>query len=133
MNSASLILYASGAFIVTVILGFWLGRLGKPYQEVLFNIHKLLALAAVVLVGLEFSHLFKSRDIHSELILLMILIALLVISLFASGALMSLDKGNFKLLQWSHRIAPIVLIGLGCLDDCCCLVTGFSGVSSSSK
>ena len=34
-------------------------------------------------------------------------------SLFASGAIMSLDKGNFKLLQWSHRIAPIVLIGLG--------------------
>ena len=113
MNSVNLILNASGAFIVTVILGLWLCRLGKPYQEVLFNIHKLIALAAVVFIGLHFSNWLQSGEVHSEIIFLLVLMALMVIILFAGGALMSLDKGNFKLLQWSHRIAPVVLIGLG--------------------
>ena len=113
MNSANLFLYISGAIIVTVILGLWLSRLGKPYQEVLFNIHKLLALAAVVLVGLQFSNWIKSGEIQSELVWLLVLIALIVIILFASGALMSLDKGKYKWLQWSHRIAPVALVLLG--------------------
>ncbi len=113
MNSANLLLYSSLAFLFTVILGFSLSRLGKPYHQGLFNIHKLIALAGVVLVGLQFSNWFQSGEVQPEWILLMVLIALMVIILFASGAIMSLDKGNFKLLQWSHRMAPIVLIGLG--------------------
>ena len=101
------------AFVLTVILGFWLSRLGKPYHQIVFNIHKLIALAAVVMVGLQFSNWFKSGEVQPEGILMVVLLAIMTIILFASGALMSLDKGNYKLLQWTHRIVPIVLVLLG--------------------
>jgi hypothetical protein len=98
------------AFVLTVILGFWLSRLGKPYHQVMFNIHKLIALAGVVLVGLQFSNWFKSGEVQPEWILIVVLIAIMTIILFASGALMSLDKLDYKLLRLLHRIAPAALV-----------------------
>ncbi len=113
MNSANLLLYTCALFVITVIFGFWLSRLGKPYHQVVFNIHKLTALAAVVLVGLQFSNWFKSGDVLSEWILLVVLIAIMTIILFASGALMSLEKLDYELLRLFHRIAPVALVLLG--------------------
>ncbi len=113
MNSVSLIIYPSVAFVFTVIFGFWLSRLGKPYHQVVFNIHKLIALAGAVLVGLQFSNWFKSSEVQPEWILLVVLIAIMTIILFASGALMSLEKLDYKLLRLLHRIAPIGLVLLG--------------------
>jgi hypothetical protein len=37
----------------------------------------------------------------------------MTIILFASGALMSLDKLDYKLLRLLHRIAPVGLVLLG--------------------
>ena len=99
--------------VLTVILGFWLSRLGKPYHQVVFNIHKLIALAAVVMVGLQFSNWFKSGEVQPEWILLVVLIAIMTIILFASGALMSLNKLDYKLLRLLHRIVPVGLVLLG--------------------
>lgn len=113
VNTVNLFVYLGVAFVVTVFLGLWLSRLGKPYHGILFNIHKLIALAAVVLIGLEFSNRFKMGNVESESILQVIVIALMVVSLVASGALMSLDKLNYKMLRWMHRIAPLVLVFLG--------------------
>ena len=113
MNSVSLILYPGMAFVLTVILGFWLSRLGKPYHQVVFNFHKLIALAAVVMVGVEFSNWFKSGEVQPEWILLVVLIAIMTIILFASGALLSLEKLDYKLLHLLHRIAPVGLVLLG--------------------
>ncbi len=113
MNSESLFLYPGVAFVTTVFFGFWLSRLGKPYQQVVFNIHKLIALAAVVLVGLQFSNWFKFEEVKSEWILMVVLLAIMTIILFASGAMMSLDKLNYKLLRLLHRITPVGLVLLG--------------------
>lgn len=101
------------AFVLTVIFGFWMSRLGKPYHQVVFNIHKLIALAGVVMVGLQFSNWFKSGEVQSEWILLAVLLAIMTIILFASGAFMSLEKLDYKLLRLLHRIAPVGLVLLG--------------------
>lgn len=108
--SESLLLYPGLALALSVIFGFWLSRLGKPYQQVVFNIHKLLALAVVVMVALGFNQRFKSEVISTEWLLLMILIAIMTIILFASGALMSLEKWNYHWLKWIHRLASITLV-----------------------
>jgi hypothetical protein len=113
LESKSLLLYPGLAFALTVIFGVWLSRLKKPYQQVVFTIHKLLALAAVVLVGLGFRNWFNSRAVQPEGILQMVLFAILTIILFASGALLSLDKLDYKLLRLLHRIAPVGLVLLG--------------------
>ena len=111
--SKSLFLYPALAFSLTIILGLWLSRLGKPYQQILFNFHKLIALAAVVLVGLQFSKWIKFGEIPPLMNLLMVLIAIMTIILFASGALMSLDKLDYKLMHLLHQIASVGLVSLG--------------------
>jgi len=40
-------------FILTLVFGFRLSRSGKPYHTQIFNIHKLIALAAVVVTAIQ--------------------------------------------------------------------------------
>jgi hypothetical protein len=99
-------------FILTLVFGFWLSHVGKPYNGLLFNIHKLIALVCVVLLGIQFS-----KTIHAPnwlIIAFLVVSALCVSALFVSGALMSAGKLEYNLMLAIHRVAPFVLVvGLG--------------------
>jgi len=97
-------------FILTVIFGFWMSQLGKPYNGVLFNVHKLIALAAVVLSVIQTTQALREGRSQALSILLLCVVAACVIALFASGALMSLEKMNYTVLLSIHRVAPILSI-----------------------
>ena len=96
-------------YLVTLIFGIWLSRMGKPYNVPLFNIHKLIALGAVVVAVIELSKVLKNADSLSLMIGLLIVAALCVVALFATGALMSMDKLDYPLTLTIHRIALVVL------------------------
>jgi hypothetical protein len=95
-------------FLLTLAFGFWLSHAGKPYNGLLFNVHKLIALGCVVLAGIQ-----VSKTLHAPnglLIALLAVSALCVIVLFASGALMSAGKLDHALMLTIHRVAPVVLV-----------------------
>ena len=93
---------------LTIAFGFWLSRLGKPYNGILFNVHKLIALAVVVLAGIQIS---KMTDLAaSPLLIVLIVVGLCVVALFASGALMSIGKLDYTLTLTIHRVALAVLV-----------------------
>lgn len=99
-------------FLMTLVFGFWLSHAGRPYNGLLFNFHKLIALACVVFLGIQFSKSFHAPD--WQLVVLLAVSVLCVIALFASGALMSAGKLEYSLMLTIHRIAPIILVvGLG--------------------
>jgi hypothetical protein len=99
-------------FLLTLAFGFWLSHAGKPYNGLLFNVHKLIALGCVVLAGIQFSKTHHAPD--WQLVVLLAVSAVSVVALFASGALMSAGKLEHSLMLTIHRIAPVVLIvGLG--------------------
>ncbi len=101
-------------YLLTLVFGFWLSRAGKPYNNLLFNIHKLIALGAVVLVVIWFWPMPRPVDSLALLVGLLVVAALCVIALFASGALMSAGKLDYALMLTIHRIAPVLLtIALG--------------------
>jgi hypothetical protein len=98
------------AFILTVVLGIWLGSAGKPYNGILFNVHKLLALAAVVAAGVQVAGLLRTASTPLPLpIILLAVAALSAVALFASGALMSEGKIDYALMRAIHIAAPAVL------------------------
>lgn len=97
-------------FLVTVAFGFWLSRVGKPYNGLLFNVHKLVALASVILAGLAVYQALKVMDVAALIVLLLALAALSVIALFVSGALMSAGKGEYRVMKLVHNISPFVLV-----------------------
>lgn len=96
-------------FVLTLAFGFWLSNSGKPYNGLLFNVHKLIALAAVVVAIIQFTKTLKSANSLTLVIVLLVVAALCVVALFASGALMSAGKLDYAFMLTIHRIALAVL------------------------
>lgn len=96
-------------FILTVVFGFWLSRMGKPYNQALFNIHKLIALACVVLAVIAVVNLSKAGKQTGITLAFSILAGLSVLDLFISGAMMSVGKEFNGAMLLTHRIAPAML------------------------
>lgn len=97
-------------FLLTLAFGFWLSHAGKPNNGLLFNVHKLIALGAVVLVIIQ---LTKTPNLLIPVSLVAVglgLAAFSVIALFVSGALMSAGKLDYALMLTIHRVAPVALV-----------------------
>jgi hypothetical protein len=103
-------------FLLTLAFGLWLSFSGKPYNGILFNIHKLIALAAVIVTIVQLSQVLKDANSTALIILLLVLAGMCVIALFASGALLSIGNLDYTLVLTIHRIAlvglPIVMAGV---------------------
>ena len=110
MNILSSFVVPGIAFALTLAFGFWLSRSGRPYDGLLFNIHKLIALAAVVVTVVPLVRMLKSTDLPALTIALLALAALCATGLFVSGALMSAGKLDHALLHTLHRVALAALV-----------------------
>jgi hypothetical protein len=100
------------ALILTLAFGFWLSCKGKPYNGVLFNLHKLIALGGVIYAGWQFAQVLKTAASPALLPVLLAVAALGVIALFASGGLLSAGQLDYVLMLLIHRI------GIGVLAVC---------------
>jgi hypothetical protein len=97
-------------FLLTLVFGVWLSKSGKPYNGLLFNIHKLIALGAVIATTMQIYKMLKGMESQSLVIVLVIFAALCVVSLFTTGALMSLGKLNYEVILSIHRVSPVPAI-----------------------
>jgi hypothetical protein len=95
--------------LLTFAFGFLLSRLGKPYNGLVFNLHKLTALAAVVLGSIQTYNLMQGSAVQPVLLVLAAVCILEIIALFATGALMSIGKLPHAPLLLIHRIALVFL------------------------
>lgn len=98
------------ALLLTLAFGFWLSHVGKPYNVPLFNVHKLIALGGVVVAVIQLVKVLKDVDSLALIIVLLVVAGLCIIALFASGALMSMEKLDYTLTLTIHRIAPVVMV-----------------------
>ena len=96
--------------LLTLVSGLWLSNSGKPLNNIIFTIHKLVALAVVVTSIIQMYKLLKGSDIQSLIWALIVFTGLCVVALFATGALMSLEKMNYTVLLTIHRVAPVLAL-----------------------
>jgi hypothetical protein len=96
--------------LLTLLSGFWLSSLGKPLNTLVFTVHKLIALAAVVLSVMELVKWMKAAPPAGLLTGLLVLAGLCVLSLFVSGALMSAGKLSYPLMLNVHRGASLLAV-----------------------
>ena len=97
-------------FALTLIFGLWLSRSGKPYNAILFNLHKLIALGAVILTTMQIYNTFKNMEAQTLIILLIIVAAICAVALFASGAFMSIGNLNYQIMKTIHNVAPVLMV-----------------------
>ena len=51
-------------FLLTLVFGFWVGKAGKLYNGILFNIHKLIALGTVIVSALQIYRIVKTQMVR---------------------------------------------------------------------
>ena len=96
-------------FILTIISGVILSRLGKPYNKAMFNLHKLIALAVLVYVVILSIKLIKGIESDQIMIVLLPVIILLSVSAFATGALMSINRESKTIVLRIHNTASALI------------------------
>lgn len=96
--------------LLTLGFGVWLSHLGKPYNGLLFNVHKLIALGFVIVMVVQLVRMLKQTAALPLSYGLFGLAALCVVTLFASGALLSLGKLDQALMHTLHKIAAGVIV-----------------------
>ncbi len=99
-------------FVLTLVFGFWMSRLGKPYNGALFNIHKLIALGAVVFAVIQ---IYKTGITGSPLLIVaLVLLGLCAVALFASGAFLSIGNVRYETVKLIHHIAlGVAVLAIG--------------------
>ena len=119
METTSTFILPGALLLLTYALGFWLSALSKPYNGLLFNLHKLVALGAVVFAVIRTYNLLRGANIQFVVIVLAAICVLCLIALFATGALMSGGNLSHAPLLTVHRIAlaalPLATIAMVCL------------------
>jgi hypothetical protein len=107
MNENQSRLIMGGLFALAIIVsGFVLSRGGKPYHVAIFTVHKLIALAAVALFFITLYRLSRESAPSGGEIIAALGSALCFVTLFATGALLSLSQPMPDFVRVVHHIAP---------------------------
>jgi len=97
--------------LFTLISGVWLSHSGKPLNVAIFTIHKLIALATVIVIAVNVYHLYGPVDIQNLVELVVIAVTgLLFLALFISGALLSIGKSMPEAILRFHQVAPLLAL-----------------------
>ena len=83
---------------------------GKPYNGILFNIHKLIALGVVIITALRVYEALKGAPAQALVIGLVGVTGLAVNALFASSALLSIGNVNYEVVRLIHNIALVAAV-----------------------
>ena len=112
--------------LFTLISGIWLSHSGKPLSVAIITIHKLIALATVIVTAAYVYHLYRAGAIQTFVELAVIAATgLLILALFISGALLSLGKPLPGAILRIHQVAPLLALA-------CSAMTIYLLVSSKS-
>jgi hypothetical protein len=104
-------------FLCIFISGFRLDRKRKPYGIFLFTFHKLIALAALVLVAVTVYQMNQLAPLDSMETLAALATAVLFIGTIATGGLASIDRLLPAAVLLLHKLLPYltVLVSAGTL------------------
>ena len=97
--------------LFTLASGVWLSHAGKPLNVLIFTIHKLIALASVIVIVVNVYHLYRALDFRSSIALVVFAFtALLFIALFITGALLSRGNPLPEAILRIHQVAPLLTL-----------------------
>lgn len=96
-------------FIFTLLSGLLVSNAGRPLNSGLFAIHKLVAVATTILLGVSIYQQLKSGSFLTAVgLLVLVLTAALFLALFISGALLSFEIELPWMVLKVHQVAPLL-------------------------
>jgi hypothetical protein len=102
---------AGSLLLLTFASGYWLSHSGKPISTVIFTIHKLIALSAVISTAAAIYHIREGVDLRALELSVIVATGVLFLALFATGAMLSIGKPASAVVLTIHRVAPYLAAG----------------------
>jgi hypothetical protein len=101
---------AGALFLFTLISGVIVSRSGRPFSVGLVTLHKLIAVATVVLIGIAVNQLYRTAGGKVFLqVSVMIISGILFLALIATGALLTREEMQLpKVVLRIHQVAPLL-------------------------
>jgi hypothetical protein len=113
MSTNQLRVLGTGLFFLLILFsGYWLSRSGKPYSTIVFNIHKLVAVAAVVLLGITVYRIHRAGALSAIELLAAIVTGLFFLGTMVTGGLLSIpiDKAMPAIVRKLHQVTPYLTV-----------------------
>ena len=111
----------AGIFFLFILLsGFWLSRSGKPYNGLIFNIHKLIGLGAGIYLvrtvymthqAAPLSPTQWAAIIVTVLLFLFAVAAGGLLSILADGGLENMGQPQQRAIKFVHKVTPYLIVG----------------------
>jgi hypothetical protein len=102
--------------ILTLISGVVLSNTGRPLNSVIFNLHKLIAVAMIVLIVISVVQLAKAGETKALIELIAIVITgALFLALVATGGMLSFERQWPALVLKIHQIVPLLSLASAAL------------------
>jgi len=111
MNPGQIRAAGAGLFFVFIFLsGFWLSGSGKPLNPILFTVHKLITLAAVVFLVINIYQANQAASLSPLERAACLLTGLLFIATIATGGLLSIDQPIPPFVHRLHQVIPFLTL-----------------------
>jgi hypothetical protein len=98
------------SFLLILLSGFWLGRSGKSYSATILAVHKLLSLAAVILLGISVHRTNQTGALGGIQVLAVVLSGAFFLGTIATGGALSTGKAMPAIILRLHRITPYLTV-----------------------
>jgi len=113
---SSKIIYSGLTFVVAVASGVILSSLGRPLNSAVFGLHKIIAVATIILLGLGLRTMLKSVDVKALCLVFIAISGLLFLGLVVSGALMSFERPFPAIILQIHSVLPFLTLAASAMS-----------------
>jgi hypothetical protein len=111
--SPSLIAAIALLLVVVFLLGFRLTRSGRPYSSLILTVHKLAALAVLVILALLVVRAAQTAPLDAVVWIASLAGLVSFLVAIVSGGLLSTDKTLPPAIKVLHRVSPFLAVLAG--------------------
>ena len=105
MGAHKTFILVTGLFTLSILLtGFWVRSNGKPYSTTILTIHKLISLAAAVVLGSAITQLNQAVGLSSAELTVAVVTSVLFVVSVLSGGIWSIEKEIPKVVLRLHQV-----------------------------
>lgn len=104
------IVFTGLCLLFVFLSGYWLRHTGKPYSAIFFNIHKLIALAAIVFLAMIIFKVHQVSPLSGISIVFISITTLFFIVTIVTGGLLSVAGKMPILILKLHQIFPYLTV-----------------------
>ena len=97
-------------FIFVFISGIMLSKYGRPLNIVLFTIHKVISILALILTIIVIYHLLRGVDLKAIDYSIILVTSIFFLSAIITGGLLSIEKMTNDIILVSHKVLSILTL-----------------------